>query len=116
MEYWFDYDDDVMDIQFEYKPEERERRKCAKQWYKTDEGKEALVYMQQHGYDINDEDERYDFAIGDDDYAEYEIEYFRKDALDAFYQDPDVLETVAETREYRKDPYAYYGVSRSDFF
>lgn len=51
----------------------------------------------------------------EDEFIEFLHDYCEESARDAFDSDDDVIDQVNEALEYRRDPYAYYGVSRSDF-
>lgn len=52
--------------------------------------------------DIIDDDGFYDFAYG----------WFRDEAYDAFMDDDDVAEAVADACDYAKDPCGYFGAER----
>lgn len=51
----------------------------------------------------------------DDDFFDYVYDVVEDEARDAFENDKEFWESVQEAEEYRRDPYAYNGVSRWDF-
>lgn len=80
-----------------------------------EEVKELLV-----GYVHRDDPSMYT-ALDDDTLADYVEENFEKlvedyydQLVEAFYDR--AVEQYNDTAEYNRDPYAYYGVSRSDFY
>lgn len=52
----------------------------------------------------------------EDEFTEFMHDYCEESARDVFDNDDEVMDQVNDAIEYRRDPYAYYGVSRSDFF
>jgi hypothetical protein len=50
-----------------------------------------------------------------DGFYDYAYEYCRDAAKDQFDEDDNVREEAYDAYEYRRDPYSYYGVSRSWF-
>ena len=51
----------------------------------------------------------------EDEFYDFMHEYCEDAARDAFDDDDEVREQVDDALEYRRDPYSYYGVHRSDF-
>lgn len=63
--------------------------------------------------EVDPDEDLHDFY--EDDFCDYMHDWCEEAAYDQFQSDPEVWEQVEDAIEYRRDPYAYYGVSRSDF-
>lgn len=105
LHYSFDYDiDDNYSIEFEdykYELEGSELQEVIDE-YRSEYPEDCEGYEDE---DIVDFDGFYDYAY----------EYCRDAAKDQFDEDDEVREDAYDAYEYRRDPYSYYGVSRSWF-
>lgn len=102
--------DDGIEVEYEYKPSDAVLLPVAKEFCA-----ENTEDMAEYNLNPNNDADCLTFAYECSDFEEYAAECLQDEAREACFDDPDTWETIAETREYHRDPYAYYGVSRSDF-
>lgn len=118
LRYHFDYYDcnDEYCGTFEYNYEPTNLEDCINAWYEDGAMEEDRQFMLDNDWNPDDPRDRRDWAFESDDFWDYAYDFYEDEAHEAFLEDDDIADQVAEAEEYRRDPYAYNGVHRSDFF
>lgn len=114
LHYTFTLPDDT-DFDYDYTPSKELWFEAARAWLEANDSDELRAEALSYGFELDLDSDLVDYVEQLDSFDDFVKDYCEEIAEQAFENDDEVAEAVRDAELYERDPYAYYGVSRSDF-